>query len=713
MLLIKGRPIDALGYYFDTPADEPDDPARYSGGVARGLDLEGRLVCHDEFRALLNDPSSPLNVEGVPIDRRKFAFHDALFALPKSVSLLFALSSAGARDQVVRAHAEARDQTLAYLEHHGAWVQEPTGERRFLRADGMLWAAFTHHVTRSGDPHLHSHVLIANRVPSSARGWSTLELRSLLGERDAASALHAASLRHELARRLGVGFRDRSAPNSDVAGFSDRVIDSFSSRSAEISRNGGDSFKGRSPKLAEPEMAQLLARWREEALHVGEVLRGDAEMTAIDSSRPFDHAAVDELGSRVAAIAKERAARFRAPFFRGDLVVAVCNELSDGAPVSVVNEAVQEAISELELYPEDPARRAQDRSRRPRRLFANEQVRRVLAVESRPTGESAQARLSSIATGGSRWPIAGEAFQLETIATPLSTYALVRSLRAQAALSGLPLLLHAPTAHARSVFEGATGLVSGGLAPRRAAAGGLTVVVDAWSYSDLDRTELVADATARGRLVLVLDRKWRRAPGAPTRLEGSPSAGAAVRNRVQRVGASVEVHFVDTLDDAIDVVSDCTVRFGDLTEVRSDWRLRPLLGSSAQRPSQRERRTTDSPLVVLGDASLIGSRDVGRRRVHVVVRSPDALEIDEAAIACVVAGWAIASRSGPRELPISERLAWGWRELVRGRERSERSLEHSGPEWVAMSRSQGQSREPRSEHQHGLVGSPVRDEVGR
>ena len=210
MLLIKGRPIDALGYYFDVPPGACGGAAHYSGEVARRLGLDGRAVLEAEFRTLLEDPSSPLNIEGAPVARRRHAFFDVLLALPKSVSLLFALSPEVSREQVLAAQVQARGETLDYLERHGIWVREPAGARRFLRADGMLWAAFTHHVTRNGDPHLHSHVLIANRVPSSARGWSVLDLRSLHGERAATEALHAASLRHELITRLDVSFRDRS-----------------------------------------------------------------------------------------------------------------------------------------------------------------------------------------------------------------------------------------------------------------------------------------------------------------------------------------------------------------------------------------------------------------------------------------------------------------------------------------------------------------------
>jgi len=188
-----------------------------------------------DFVALLRgeDPST-----GAVLDaghyRVRHAFFDVVFTAPKSVSLLFALSEPGLGAAVLGAHERARDATLAYLGREAAWVKQPTGERQSERAGGLCFVPFVHKTSRSGDPHLHSHVLVANLSSSPSRGWSALDSGPIYAERAAAASLYGAALRYELSVAVGVELRERSAPGSDVVGFSDRVIDRFSSRSAAI-----------------------------------------------------------------------------------------------------------------------------------------------------------------------------------------------------------------------------------------------------------------------------------------------------------------------------------------------------------------------------------------------------------------------------------------------------------------------------------------------
>src|SRR5487761_2287068 len=447
MLQIMGRPLEALGYYFDAEADERDHDdsgggaARYRGEVATALGLFDQLVRHDEFSSLLSDPFSILNASGVGIARRRHAFYDVVFPLPKSVSLLFALGTPRDRQVVVAAQIESRDETLRYLERHGLWVREPAGARASSRADGMMWAAWRHHISRSNDPHLHSHVVIANRAPSLARGWSTLDFRAFHDELTAASALHAASLRYELSTHLGVGFRDRTARNSDVAGFSDRVIESFSSRMAEINRNGGDAVRERPTKHAEPELDELLRRWGDEARAYGQRVRQEQRVISVSSRH------LEGVRAKVDALAEEVVARFRSPFLRQDLVVALCEELRDGAPVGMIADAAESALLSQEGRPCPAAAPAHGLGHRPLRRFTNATTRAAIASTNALMAGSSIARLAEIAEGAAPWPESGEVHFVDAIESPLVTYGLVRALRARAAMQSTPLLVHSSTAY--------------------------------------------------------------------------------------------------------------------------------------------------------------------------------------------------------------------------------------------------------------------------
>ena len=153
--------------------------------------------------------------------------------------------------------------------------------------------------------------------------------------------------------------------------------------------------------------------------------------------------------------------------------------------------------------------------------------------------------------------------------------------------------------------------------------------------------------------------------------------------------------------------------FGERTEVRADWRLRGLFGARADRASLALQTGPDSFLVSLGDSSLVVRDDAMRARAHVVVRAPDACDADDKAIAHVIAGWTISHRSSRSRPQLAERIAWGWREAVRDRERSAIGAKSPGPERVVVGGSQGEMRHARSEDQHGRVTWPVRDAIGR
>ena len=69
----------------------------------------------------------------------------------------------------------------------------------------MASAGFVHRVSRALDPHLHSHVVMANLGRGPDGTYTALDGRGLYAHRSAADALYHAQLRHELTTRLGCG----------------------------------------------------------------------------------------------------------------------------------------------------------------------------------------------------------------------------------------------------------------------------------------------------------------------------------------------------------------------------------------------------------------------------------------------------------------------------------------------------------------------------
>ena len=71
--------------------------------------------------------------------------------------------------QVEAAHHDAVKDALAFLEAHALYSREGARGVRQVDVTGMVAAAFTHRDSRAGDPDLHTHVAVANKVQTTVR----------------------------------------------------------------------------------------------------------------------------------------------------------------------------------------------------------------------------------------------------------------------------------------------------------------------------------------------------------------------------------------------------------------------------------------------------------------------------------------------------------------------------------------------------------------
>ena len=70
---------------------------------------------------------------------------------------------------------------------------------------GLVAAAFTHRDSRAGDPDLHTHVAVANKVQTLDGRWLSIDGRVLFKATVAASETYNTALEHHLHDRLGCG----------------------------------------------------------------------------------------------------------------------------------------------------------------------------------------------------------------------------------------------------------------------------------------------------------------------------------------------------------------------------------------------------------------------------------------------------------------------------------------------------------------------------
>jgi TrwC relaxase/AAA domain len=143
-------------------------------------------------------------------------------------------------DEIEAALMDAAREAVAWLERHATYTRTGhhsarTGEWR--DGDGLVASVFLHHISRDGDPHLHVHIAIWNRVQRADRAdekWRTLDSRSLHNQRLAVAPVTDRIVQIRLSA-LGYAMVPREDGNgAEVGGVSQDVIDLFSSRSRAL-----------------------------------------------------------------------------------------------------------------------------------------------------------------------------------------------------------------------------------------------------------------------------------------------------------------------------------------------------------------------------------------------------------------------------------------------------------------------------------------------
>jgi len=165
---------------------------------------------------------------------------DLMTAAPKSVSMLWGLGDDATRATVERAHLAASGASLGYLARHAGYTRQrmPGYEQPVVVESGALVGVrYQHRTSRAGEPHLHDHVLIHNRVLNSVTGeWTSLDGTSLMYETKTAGTIYQAVLRSYLTHELGLSWRpiDPNSGVADLTGLSREQIEAWSTRTSEI-----------------------------------------------------------------------------------------------------------------------------------------------------------------------------------------------------------------------------------------------------------------------------------------------------------------------------------------------------------------------------------------------------------------------------------------------------------------------------------------------
>jgi len=181
------------------------------------------------------------------------AGYDLTFTPVKSVSALWALAPREVAQSIERAHAEAVELSLTWLEDNAAYTRLGRGAVRQVETRGLIAAAFTHRDSRAGDPNLHTHVAVSNKVQvadtaaagADAGRWLALDGRPLHKLTVAASERYNTRLEALLRDTLGVEFTERPGEPGkravrEIVGVDERLLTTWSARRLMIDVRRGE-----------------------------------------------------------------------------------------------------------------------------------------------------------------------------------------------------------------------------------------------------------------------------------------------------------------------------------------------------------------------------------------------------------------------------------------------------------------------------------------
>lgn len=156
----------------------------------------------------------------------------------KSFSTLWALAPLATSQQLEELHHRAVARMVTYLETQAFSRVGPHGVRN-VETRGLVAVDFTHRDSRAGDPDLHTHLVIANKVQSTQGRWYALNTNLIYKAKVAASELYSATLEASLTETFGTRFVERSTgagkrPVREIDGVNPHLTARWSTRRGQI-----------------------------------------------------------------------------------------------------------------------------------------------------------------------------------------------------------------------------------------------------------------------------------------------------------------------------------------------------------------------------------------------------------------------------------------------------------------------------------------------
>jgi len=594
-----GKATSALTRYY---AESGTPPGRFLGqglaGLATGTGVAfGSTVTEEHLWRMLGMLQDPITGEQLgrpPIARREWidargqtrkpalpvAGFDLTFSAPKSVSVAGALADPTTRETIHAAHLQALEFVISYAESNVFASRSGTGGIVQEDIRGVVAAAFDHWDSRAGDPQLHTHVVVMNRVQTADGKWRTLDSRALFKEAVGLSELYNGVLSDLLSAQLGWGWetaRRRHSPVAkwEVAGVPERLREEFSQRTSAIEETTKTLVEkfvtahGRQPTAREviqlrqratletrPDkhlrpLAEMAAGWRRRATPVvgreqGTWVAGLAGRNDLPPLTSADF--TDDMCQDVARLAVEAVSGSRATFTRSNVFAEAIRQIhgvrfvQPAERVRVVERVADLALAQsLLLTPPDltpvpeTLRRTDGTSRLLPRNASRYTTRELLDAETRLVNAGRATNGPSVAPAVAKGicalPISGVKHPL-SVEQAAAVYSVTTSGRVLDVLVGAAGTGKSTTMRAvRAAWEAEHGPASVvGLAPSAAAA---EVLADAVGVTTEDTAKWLTEASRQPQRLAELDSLAHRLNRASPSLRTKALLGRARKVRAE------------------------------------------------------------------------------------------------------------------------------------------------------------------------------------
>ncbi len=366
----------------DYYAGRGESPGVWAGAAAAELELTG-VVEDGQLGQLINgrDPVTSAQLRSHPPAKRTrreridpatgeryveektlrpVAGYDLVFSPPKSVSLLHALGSDEVRHAVNQAHLAGWQAALGYLEERACVTRRAKNGRIRERGAGFVATAYQHRTSRAQDPHLHTHVIVANMTKTPSDGeWRALDGEPILKTyRLAAGYLYQSQLRYELTRSLGVEWEKPELGMAEIADVPVQVLRAFSQRRLQVldylEQRGTSGFYAAKVAALETrdrkepvDLPRLRDEWRARAAEHGLGRRELKRLLGRSVEHELEESAVAEITAQL--LGPEGLTERRSTFTGPDVVMAWAQALQQGATTEQVLALVRSFIGNDEV----------------------------------------------------------------------------------------------------------------------------------------------------------------------------------------------------------------------------------------------------------------------------------------------------------------------------------------------------------------------------